>query len=107
MNYVIIFILLSTINGFLINDFFHKQNSGEIKKLIEYKLPLKQQKVINKINGFFGNIGPNVINNSSLYSLFSGNGNIQSIFFDKGNIFFTKHIIRTEKILFEEKYKKL
>ena len=116
MNYIIIFILLSTINGFLIKNFFHQHNSqlirsltlhnsGEIKKSIEYKLPLKQQKVINKINGFFGNIGPNVINNSSLYSLFSGNGNIQSIFFDKGNIFFTKHIIRTEKILFEEKYK--
>jgi hypothetical protein len=76
----------------------------EINKNIKYKLPYKDQLIINKINGFFGNIGPDIPNNSNLtlYDLFTGNGNIQSVFLNNGNITFVKHIIRTEKVLYEE-----
>lgn len=72
----------------------------------------KKQNVVKNINGFYGLIGPdinvhNFKNITSLHDLFSGNGIIQGVFFDKGKITFVKHLIRTEKLIFEEKYGKI
>lgn len=72
----------------------------------------KKQNIIKNINGFYGLIGPdinvhNFKNITSLHDLFSGNGIIQGVFFDKGKITFVKHLIRTEKLIFEEKYGKI
>jgi hypothetical protein len=72
----------------------------------------KTQNIVKNINGFYGLIGPdinvhNFKNITSLHNLFSGNGIIQGVFFDKGKITFVKHLIRTEKLIFEEKYGKI
>ena len=50
-------------------------------------------------------IGPNVEIKKvkSLFDLFTGDGMIQGLFFDNGNITFVKKMIRTEKLLYEEK----
>jgi carotenoid cleavage dioxygenase-like enzyme len=93
----IILCLLLTVNGIFVKN-------KDFTKVIKHNLPLKDQKIVNKINGFFGNIGPDIhYNNSSFYDLIAGNGNIQSIFFDNGKLTFVKHLIKTEKVLFEEK----
>lgn len=62
--------------------------------------------IIKKINGFYGLIGSNVIvkNNTSMYDLFMGDGIIQGVFFNNGELTFSKSLVKTEKILFEEKY---
>jgi hypothetical protein len=97
MIYIILFLLITNYGLSIKNRDF--------TKIIKYNLSLKDQKTVNKINGFFGNIGPDIYNsNSSFYDLIGGNGNIQSIFFDKGKLTFVKHLIRTEKVLFEEKH---
>jgi carotenoid cleavage dioxygenase-like enzyme len=72
----------------------------------------KMKHVIKNINGFYGLIGPdiqkhNFKNISSLHELFAGNGIIQGVFFNNGKITFVKHLIRTEKIIFEEKFGKI
>jgi len=79
--------------------------SKEIKEKIQYKLPYHDQQIINKINGFYGMIGPdiNITTVTNLYDLFIGDGNIQGIFFNNGELTFVKHFIRTEKLLYEEK----
>jgi len=61
---------------------------------------------IQKIHGFYGLIGPDVdaSKTESLYDLFTGNGVIQGVFFDKGKTTFVKHYIRTEKVVFEESH---
>jgi hypothetical protein len=76
----------------------------EINKKIEYKLSKKEQNIVNKINGVYAIIGPdiNIKNVSSIFNLFVGDGNIQSIFFNNGELTFVKHYIRTEKLLYEE-----
>lgn len=62
--------------------------------------------IINRISGFYGLIGPNIDKKSikTLYELFTGDGMIQGVFIDKGNITFVKHLMRTDKILHEEKH---
>jgi hypothetical protein len=72
-------------------------------------LNFKKQNIIKSINGFYGLIGPdiktyNLKNYTSLDNVFSGNGVIQGVFFDKGKISFVKHLINTEKVIFEKKY---
>jgi hypothetical protein len=59
--------------------------------------------IINKINGFYGIIGPDIRKHqvSSLFDLFIGNGFIQGVFFDKGNITYVNHRIETEKLPYE------
>jgi len=75
-------------------------------KKIPYKLHLDNLNIIKKINGFYGLIGSNVIlkNNTSMYDLFMGDGVIQGVFFNNGELTFAKSLVKTEKILFEEKY---
>ena len=62
-----------------------------------------QDPLFNGITGFYGIIGPDVDVKSitSLYELFTGDGMIQGVFFDKGKMTFVKHFIRTEKLLYE------
>lgn len=61
-----------------------------------------------KISGFYGMVGPNVDKKkvNTLYELFIGDGVIQGVFIDKGEITFIKHIINTEKIQYENKHGK-
>ena len=109
--YVIYFIyfLISPINSILIN----KKNynliiNKDIKKIID--VDTKEKDIIKKINGFYGLIGPNFYmdnNVESLYDLFTADGVIQGVFFDKGELTFVKHFIKTEKLEFEEKNGKL
>jgi len=99
---------LSSCSGFFINFPFGKRFSikeREVNKALDYILPVEKQKVINKINGIFAIIGPDIDfkNVSNLFDLFIGDGVIQSIFFDNGKITYVKHYVRTEKILYEEK----
>lgn len=71
----------------------------------EVSIPIKGgPDVFNKINGFYGLIGPdiNMTNVGSLYDLFTGDGMIQGVFLHDGNITFVKHFIRTEKLTYEE-----
>ena len=81
----------------------------EMNYKINYKIPENYQNVLNKIDGFYGMIGPdiNITTIKSLYDLFTGDGNIQGVFFDNGNLTFIKHFIRTDKVKFEEKYGKI
>jgi len=86
-------------------------NKHETTKKIEYKynLRLEQQNTINKINGVYALIGPNINIRriTSLFDLFLGDGMIQSIFFDNGELTYVKHFVRTEKLLYEENSGKL
>jgi carotenoid cleavage dioxygenase-like enzyme len=80
---------------------------NSINKKIPYTLKLESSlNVVKKINGFYGLIGSNVIlkNNTSMYDLFMGDGVIQGVFFNNGELTFAKSMVKTEKILFEEKY---
>jgi len=88
---------------------FNKIIDKEINYKINYKIPENYQNVLNKIDGFYGMIGPdiNITTTKSLYDLFTGDGNIQGVFFNGGNLTFIKHVIRTDKIKFEEKYGKI
>ena len=76
----------------------------EINKKIAYNLPKHDIDIIQKINGFYGMIGPDVNTSTitTLYDLFTGDGNIQGIFFDNGELTYIKNFIRTEKLLYEE-----
>ena len=79
--------------------------NNDYSKKIQYNLP-SYNNVIKKINGFYGIIGPNIkINNKTeMYDLFNGDGMIQGVFFDNGELTFIKSMIKTEKFLFEQKY---
>jgi len=81
----------------------------EIKKTIKYTLPPSKQNQINKLDGFFGIIGPNInfSKNTNLLDLFIGDGIIQGVFFKDGEITFIKQFIKTEKLLYEEKHGKM
>jgi len=74
----------------------------EINKKID--VPENCLDVVQKINGFYGLIGPDInmktVNN--VYDLFTGDGLIQGIFFDNGEITYVRHFVRTEKLLYEE-----
>jgi hypothetical protein len=79
----------------------------EIKKEIQYTNNKKNDnEIIKQISGFYGLIGPDIDKFSikSLYDLFTGDGIIQGVFFENGNITFVKHFVRTEKIMYEEQY---
>lgn len=77
----------------------------ELNQPVTHKFSEKEQTIINKINGFYGNIGPNVNINkvTNLFDLFFNDGVIQGVFFDNGELTYVKHFVRTEKLLYEEK----
>jgi len=74
-------------------------------KIIVNREPTKKPD-ITKLRGFYGMVGPNInitnIDGLTLYDLFTGDGIIHGVFFDNGNITFVKHIMRTEKRIYEE-----
>ena len=77
----------------------------EITKKINYgSLTPGQKNIINNINGFYGLIGPDINMDSvtNIFDLFTADGLIQGVFFDDGEITFTKHFIRTDKLNYEE-----
>ena len=88
---------------------FNKIVDKEMNHQIIYNIQEYDQYVLNKIDGFYGMIGPdiNITTITSLYDLFTGDGNIQGVFFNGGNLTFVKHFIKTDKIRFEEKYGKI
>ena len=89
--------------------FGHGPTMSEIRMNIKYKLNPRDMRVIKKLNGFYGTIGPNVniTTVSSLYDLFTCDGNINGIFFDNGELTYVNHFINTEKLIFEKAYGKL
>ena len=107
MNFIIfIFLFISYCNCFI-----PKFNSKHISHFYnkDYSIPLNNKhEFLKNITGFYGLIGPNMdFNNaSSLMELFTGDGVVQGIFIDNGNITFHNHIIQTEKLLFEKKHGK-
>jgi hypothetical protein len=62
-----------------------------------------------KITGFYGLIGPNVDRKkiNSFFDLFIGDGIIHGVFIENGKIIPVKHLVETEKILYEKKNHKL
>lgn len=106
-----LFIILE-VSGFFINNNFIKKfqiNSNnkniDITNNIIYNLSYNERKIINKIDGFYGLVGPEIKNSTkiiTLYDLFTGNGVINGVFFNKGNITFIKRFIRTDKFIHEE-----
>jgi carotenoid cleavage dioxygenase-like enzyme len=94
------------INGFLRIPFgpTFKISDREIRKRISINLPKKEADIVKNINGFYGLIGPDVDMKtvSNIYDLFTGDGLIQGIFFDDGEVTFVRHFIRTNKIVYEE-----
>lgn len=81
----------------------------EISKNINYDKNNNNNKIIKNINGFYGLIGPdkNINKTKTLYELFMGNGVINGIFFDNGNITYVKKYIKTDKYLHEDLFLKL
>ena len=108
------FFFSKTMTALQLNGIFGKPlqiSKREITKHIPYnEIDKKYNKnTLKNINGFYGMIGPDVNENKikSVYELFAGDGMIQGVFFDNGNITFVKKFIRTEKLLFEEKHGKI
>jgi len=108
--FLVLLYILITCNlshSFINNKIFF----NDVKENINIALlSLKDKTIVEKINGFYGLIGPNVNmknNIDNLYELFTGDGIIQGIFFDKGKLTFIKHLIKTEKVLYEEKHGKI
>jgi carotenoid cleavage dioxygenase-like enzyme len=80
--------------------------NNDYSKKISYNMSPYKTNIIKKINGFYGLIGPNIEinNNTKMYDLFSGDGMIQGVFFDKGELTLIKSMVKTEKYLFEQKH---
>lgn len=86
----------------------NKKVYNNVNKNNETKLLFDTEliKPLNSIKGFIGMIGPdlNASNVKNIYNLITGNGIIQGVFIDNGNLTFIKHPILTEKRIFEKKY---
>ena len=102
VNIFLVLFLLGTTHSFVPNFLrntkpFYKQDNN---------IDLTNNKMFDKINGFYGLVGPNVDfrNVTSLFELFTGNGVIQGVFIDNGEMTFTNHIINTERYKFEKKF---
>jgi len=115
MKYLALFINVlwfSCITSFFIRYPFGSKFSikdKEVRKKIDYTLSPEKQAIVNKINGLYALIGPdvNMKEVSTLFELFIGDGMIQSIFFNSGELTYVKHYVRTEKILYEEENGKI
>jgi len=111
--YLYLFLSLNLIltNSYFFNFFKPKINirHKEIKKNIKYSLSNYNKKILQKINGFYGIIGPDteINNNTNIGDYFISDGIIQGIFFNNGNITLIKKYIRTNKFIYEEKYGKV
>ena len=72
---------------------------------INIPLPHETQQKIRDVSGFYGLIGPdvNMFNVTSLFQMFMGDGTIQGLFFDQGNVTYIQHHIQTEKLKYEQR----
>ena len=100
---------LNFIHFSFLNKF--KLDTNDVSEKITHinKLPSTKLNIIKEINGFYGLVGPNVkhinfMNISSLHDLFGGDGIIQGVFFNNGELTFIRHFIKTEKVIFEKKF---
>jgi carotenoid cleavage dioxygenase-like enzyme len=109
---IILFDMLNIFNIFNISNAFlnFKLNKpflikdSEYNKKISYTIPESEKAIIKKINGFYGMIGPdiNITNIDNLFNLFTGDGIINGVFIENGEITVLNHFIRTEKIIYEQ-----
>jgi hypothetical protein len=90
------------------NPFYNKIKTFSDKQILLdiSHLPLDKQTVLNQVTGFFGMLGPDIKTTKvkTLFEMFTGDGIINGVFFDKGNLTYVKHLIQTEKIQHETKY---
>jgi len=91
MNYIFIYILVFWIHQTIGFGFF--------RNIIK-----RHQSKINEINGFYGLVGPNINISKveTLYELFTGDGIIQGVFLENGDIQQISHIVQTEKVKHEK-----
>ena len=103
VNILLILFLLGSTHSFVPNFF---RNTKPFYKQDNHIELINNNKIFDKFSGFYGLVGPNVdfYNVTSLFELFTGNGVIQGVFIDNGNITFTNHIINTERYKFEKKF---
>ena len=102
---IIYLIFLTPLLGLIYNPFSFLKPSiknKDITKNINYNKDYED--TINKLNVFFGVIGPNIdrSNIKTLYELLMGNGIINGIFISNGNITFVKKFIKTDKFIRDE-----
>ena len=86
-----------------------KMQNKELNYKINYNFSNEESEIINKINGFYGLIGPDVnkSNVKTLYDLFTGDGVIQGLFIDNGNLTYINHLVRTDKLVYEDEHGKI
>ena len=107
-NLLLFSFILPQIYGFIFRNQLNKNIKIKYKNIeFSEKIYYNEKKdkiIIDKINGFYGLIGPdiNMSNINNLYDLFMGNGIIQGVFFDNGNVTFVKKFIETEKLIHDE-----
>ena len=106
MNFIFILVVcyISTSLSYFFN--FKFGNPFRIRDTkINIPLPQETQKKIQHVSGFYGLIGPdvNMFNVTSLFQMFMGDGTIQGLFFDQGNVTYVQHHIQTEKLKYEQR----
>lgn len=108
--YWLLYFCLVYANSFFLNFKF----GTPIKKVdksfnISGNVSYKQRQLLKNINGFYGMIGPdvNIKEVKTLFELFTGDGNIQGVFFNGGELHFHKHFIKTDKFVYESKNGKI
>ncbi|NDG42755.1 MAG: hypothetical protein EBY28_26275 [Betaproteobacteria bacterium] len=76
---------------------------GQIKRR---EIIMGQKGLLQKINGFYGLIGPNIERKKtkSIYDLFMGNGIVQGVFIEDGSITYIKQEVETDKFKMEDHY---
>ena len=113
MNLIIILLLFpfQYINSYIPIHFgpSTKISNRDLNCKINYNLSEEDTKIINKINGFYGLIGPDVnkSNVKTLYDLFTGDGVIQGLFIDNGNLTYINHFVKTDKLIYEDEHGKI
>ena len=113
MNLIIILLLFpfQFINSYIPIHFGPsiKIQNKELNYKINYNFSDEESEIINKINGFYGLIGPDINKSTvkTLYDLFTGDGIIQGLFIDNGNLTYINHLIKTDKLLYEDEHGKI
>ena len=78
-----------------------------VLKEISSKTIIPKNSIFRKLDGFFGQIGPNpMFALDDEYSLFDGDGMIHGVFFNKTDLIYTNHWVKTKKLLTEMKWGK-
>lgn len=108
MRILIVALVFIRVSAYIFNVKFgnpFKIEKREIKeKLSCASLSLKEKNILKELKGFYGLIGSDVsdVDNDSMYDLFTGDGMVQGVFIDNGELTFVKHFVRTDKLVYEE-----